>query len=47
MLNTQRENIIFALSNADLSIEQKAMLHAQLSSVENELALLMGGISVN
>ena len=42
-----RENIIFALANADLSGEGRAMLHTHLSSVESELIELTGGISLN
>ena len=46
-LNTQRENIVFALTNVELSDEQKAVLRAQLSSVEDQLVLLAGEISAN
>jgi hypothetical protein len=43
-LQTQRENIIFALNVVDVSDEQKARLYAQLSSVEKQLVLLAGNI---
>jgi DNA-binding NarL/FixJ family response regulator len=43
-LQTQRENIVFALTQVDVSDEQRAHLHAQLSSVEDEL-VLTGGMS--
>jgi len=42
-LQTQRDNIVFALHAADLAEEHRARLHAQLSSVEQRLVLLTGG----
>jgi hypothetical protein len=46
-LSTQRKNLIFALANADLSVEQRSMLLAHLSSVEHDLVMRTGGISAN
>lgn len=46
-LQTQRDNIIFALSVAAVSNEQRAQLHAQLSSVEDRLVMLTGGLSIH
>jgi hypothetical protein len=41
------ENIAFALENATLSEEQRALLKAQLASVQNELLRLTGDTSLN
>jgi|GEM_PF-5842050 len=46
-LQTQLENIAFALENATLSEEQRALLKAQLASVQNELLRLTGDTSLN
>jgi hypothetical protein len=43
-LQTQRENIIFALNVVNVSDEQRAQLYAQLSSVKEQLVLLAGNI---
>jgi hypothetical protein len=41
-LQTQRDNIIFVLNVPDVSDEQRARLHAQLSFVQERLLLLTG-----
>jgi hypothetical protein len=46
-LQTQLDNIAFALANATLSEEQKALLKAQLASVQNELLRLTGDLPLN
>jgi hypothetical protein len=46
-LQTQRDNIVFALNAVDVSNHLRAQLYAQLSSVDEKLVLLTGGISPN
>ena len=46
-LQTQLDNIAFALANATLSEERKALLQAQLASVQNELLRLTGDLPLN
>ena len=46
-LEAQRRNILFALIHAELSDAQKTQLEAQLADVQDELAQLTGGLSLN
>jgi hypothetical protein len=46
-LQADRENLVYILANTELSEEHRAQLQTQLLSVQEQLVMLTGGISVN
>ncbi len=46
-LQAERENLVYVLSNTELTDEHRTLLRKQLMSVQTELVMLTGGISVN